>query len=352
MDPFRVVIVDDSALFRIVLRNILAGIPGCTVAACVSGGAAAIAAIAEHRPDLVTLDVEMPDMSGIEVLRELKRRRITVPVVMISRFTSEGAQVTTDALIEGAFDFILKPSGGDPQANKAGLQAALEERIALLRESRCGETQGNLPVSAVADTPDVKFRARAVVIGCSTGGPDALARVIPDLPADFPLPVFVVQHMPERFTASLATRLNEASELEVAEAWDGMRVRAGRVILARGGRHLEIRRQASESPHVRLSAEPPEHGCRPALDFTLRSAVEVFQGGILAVVLTGMGRDGAAGAQLVRSQGGRVMAQHADGCTVYGMPKAVIQSGAADQIVLLPQVARAIVQQAGRGQES
>ncbi|WP_010585915.1 chemotaxis-specific protein-glutamate methyltransferase CheB [Schlesneria paludicola] len=340
MDSFRVVVVDDSALFRTMLRNLLAEIPHCEVVASVADGKTAIDKITELRPDLVTLDVEMPDVSGIDVLRELKRRRVSAKVVMISRWTTAGAQVTTDALIEGAFDFILKPSSGDPVANKAALRAALEERISAVRETAPAENAAN--TDQTTSTPHPAVRVKAVVIGCSTGGPDALARVIPDLPANLPAPVFIVQHMPEGFTASLASRLNQASELEVLEAEDGLRVRPGQVVLARGDRHLELSHRAGDSVLVKLSEAPREHRCRPAVDFTLRSAVELYEGHLLAVILTGMGRDGTAGCELVHSRGGRVLAQHATGCTVYGMPKAVIQAGVADQIVELPRVAKAI----------
>jgi len=345
MDPFRVVVVDDSALFRTMLRNVLSEIPDCQVVASVADGKAAIEKIAELQPDLVTLDVEMPELSGIDVLRELKRKRIKAKVVMISRLTTAGAQVTTDALLEGAFDFILKPSGSNPSENKAALRSALEERICALRETAPSTAETSTASDDSSESLAGIRHIDAVVIGCSTGGPDALAQVIPDLPADFPVPVFIVQHMPERYTASLAARLNEASELEVVEASDGMRVKPGYVALARGGRHLQLERRTSDGVFIRLIESPAEHGCRPAVDFTLRSAVQLFGGQLLTVILTGMGRDGTAGCELVRSRGGRVIAQHADGCTVYGMPKAVIQAGHADAIVKLPRMTRTIVHQ-------
>ncbi len=339
MDVFRVVVVDDSALFRTLLRNVLSEIPHCEVVASLGDGRTAIDKIAELKPDLVTLDVEMPDVTGIEVLRELKRRRIKSTVIMISRFTSAGAQVTTDALIEGAFDFILKPSGGKPAENKAALKAALAEKISALRE-----TADDVAVATPSKSSETipAGKVEAVIIGCSTGGPDALARIIPNLPADLPAPVFIVQHMPEGFTATLASRLNEASELEVLEASDGLRVRAGQVILARGGRHLQLERRTSDGAMISLSDAPHEHSCRPAVDYTLRSAVKLFDGRLLVVILTGMGRDGLAGCELVRQHGGRVLAQHADGCTVYGMPKAIVQHGLAQDVVKLPGLAAAI----------
>lgn len=340
--PFRIVVVDDSALFRTLMRNACSEIPDCEVVASVSDGRTAIERIRNLRPDLVTLDVEMPDMNGIEVLREIKRSGIKVPVVMVSRFTAAGAQVTTDALIEGAFDFILKPSGKNPAENKAALLAAVEERIAALRgdtDEAAAEQFGPEIVTPRVQRPVERFDA--VIIGCSTGGPDALARVIPDLPADLPVPVFVVQHMPEGFTASLAARLNEASELEVLEAADGVQPHAGQVILARGGRHLQFERR-HESVRLRLTDDPPEHRCRPAVDYTVRSAVAIFDQKLLAVILTGMGRDGTEGSKLIHDRGGRVVAQHSDGCTVFGMPKHVIQSGIADEVVRLPAIASTI----------
>lgn len=340
MDSFRVVVVDDSALFRTLLRNVLTEIPGCEVAASLGDGKIAVERIAAIRPDLVTLDLEMPGMNGIEVLRELNRRKLDSRVVMVSRFTSAGAQVTTDALIEGAFDFILKPSGKNPADNRLELRTALARVIAVLRGEPDDAADEALPPPKVApDSSAAALPCDCIVIGCSTGGPDALARIIPDLPASLPVPVLIVQHMPERFTASLAARLNEASSLEVLEAVDGMRVRAGQAVIARGGRHLQVRRQSSGQIVLQLTEAPPEHQCRPAVDYTLRSAVETFQGRLLAVILTGMGRDGTAGCQLVRAAGGRVLAQDAEGCTVFGMPKSVIKSGLAQEVVKLPQIA-------------
>ena len=338
MPPYRVLIVDDSALFRTILRNVLSEIPDCEVVGSVADGRAAIDKITELTPDLVTLDVEMPEFSGIEVLRELKRRRVHSQVVMVSRLTSSGAQVTTDALLEGAFDFILKPSGSSPTENKASLRTALEARIHALREARpVGEVSSESDSHTSVTTP--RERVDAVIIGCSTGGPDALARVVPNLSARITVPIFIVQHMPEGYTTSLANRLNEASELEVLEAADGQRPRAGQVILARGGSHLEFQLRGTSGCIVKLSQAPHEHGCRPAVDVTLRSAVEIFQGRLLVVILTGMGRDGTAGCQLARSHGAQVIAQHAEGCVVYGMPKAVIQAGQADHIIRLPNIA-------------
>jgi two-component system chemotaxis response regulator CheB len=343
MEPFKVLIVDDSALFRTLLRNVLHTIPGCEVAGTAADGPAALEKIVELRPDLVTLDVEMPGMNGIAVLQELRRRHLSTTVVMVSRLTSADAQVTTDALLQGAFDFVLKPSSKNASANRAELQAALSEIIAALRGARADAAP---PAAKSPAKAGVKIARRAdlqaVVIGCSTGGPDALAQVIPFLQPDFALPIVIVQHMPDGFTRTLAQRLNEASEVQVVEAADGLRLDAGAAILARGGRHLGLERISPSQVVVRFSDAPPEHNCRPAVDFTLRSAVEAFGGHVLAVILTGMGRDGLEGCRLIKEQGGAVLAQAAEGCVVYGMPKAVIAAGLADEIVPLAMLCRSL----------
>lgn len=338
MDRLRVVVVDDSALFRLLLRNVLSDIPHCDVVASVGDGQTAIETILRLQPEFVTLDVEMPGLSGIEVLRALKRQRCPAKILMISRHTSAGAQVTTDALLEGAFDFILKPSGADPLENRRILHTELQNRISALTE-----TDTALPNADLIDRPASSIgRVQAVIIGCSTGGPDALAHVIPQLPASLPVPVIIVQHMPEGFTRTLAARLNEASELNVAEAEDGLSVGPGRVVLARGGRHLRLYREGHAMLRVQLDDARAEHGCRPAVDYTLRTAVNALGGEILVVILTGMGRDGTEGCRLVHQHGGHVIAQHRDGCIVYGMPKSVIEAGLADEVLPLASIARGI----------
>jgi two-component system, chemotaxis family, protein-glutamate methylesterase/glutaminase len=317
MDPLRVIVVDDSALFRMLLRNVLSQIPHCEVVASVGDGQTAIESILRLQPDLVTLDVEMPGLSGIEVLHALKRQRCTSKILMVSRHTTAGAQVTTDALLEGAFDFILKPSGTDPLQNRQVLLGELQSRIAALTE-----VDAAIANPASTDRPVLSSgKIKAVVIGCSTGGPDALAQIIPHLPASLPVPVIIVQHMPEGFTRTLAARLNEASELNVVEAEDGLSIGPGKVVLARGGRHLRLSRDSSSNLRIHLDDAPAEHGCRPAVDYTLRTVVDVLGGEVLVLVLTGMGRDGTEGCRLVRQHNGHIIAQHRDSCVVYGMPK-------------------------------
>lgn len=343
MESVRVLVVDDSALFRTLMRNALTEIPGCEVVGSVPDGETALARIEELQPDLVTLDVEMPGMGGIGVLRELRKRRLKTRIVMVSRLTTAGAQVTTDALMQGAFDFILKPHGKDPAANKEALCAALREKIESLQEAFVPSSAMPEPTRRERTTAAKPSNAcQAVVIGSSTGGPDALAQLLPFLSVELPVPVVVVQHMPERFTGTLANRLNEASDLEIVEAADKMPITKGRIVIAHGGRHLRLVRRPSGVVLAQLTEDPSEHSCRPAVDYTLRSAVDAFEGPILAVILTGMGRDGTEGCRLVRERGGHVIAQHAEGCTVYGMPKSVIAAGQADQILRLADIGPAI----------
>jgi two-component system chemotaxis response regulator CheB len=241
--------------------------------------------------------------------------------------------VTTDALLRGAFDFILKPSSKDHAANRADLESALAEKVAAIRDNAETSPAQVTIERCPTEKPRALANCQAVVIGCSTGGPDALAQVIPYLSPDFPLPIVIVQHMPETFTASLAARLKEASEIDVQEAYDGLKLQKGMAVIARGGRHLFLERRGPAQVVCRLTEDPHEHSCRPAVDYTLRSAVEVFKGPILAVILTGMGKDGTDGCRLVREQGGVVVAQDADGCVVFGMPKSVINAGLADKVV-------------------
>ncbi|MFM7056406.1 MAG: chemotaxis response regulator protein-glutamate methylesterase [Planctomycetota bacterium] len=332
MRTLQVLIVDDSALFRTLLQNVIRELPDVAVCGSVSTGEQALEAIARLAPDAVTLDVEMPGLSGIDVLRELRRRRTPCRVIMVSRLTTAGAQITTDALLEGAFDFILKPSGNPLQQNRQILSESLASQFAAIRQMLPGEASEHVaetPTDRGSRSQTGELPPQVIVIGCSTGGPDALARFIPDLPADWKIPILIVQHMPAGFTQSLAQRLNEASEVTVCEAADGDLLCPGTIYIAKGGSQLQLVGQAPGRVFLRLTDDPPEHFCRPAADYTLRSAAALFGNRTLALILTGMGQDGAAGCKAVHEAGGRVFVQHPDGCTVYGMPRAALRTGTA-----------------------
>lgn len=339
--PIRLLIVDDSALYRQSINNVLRGTEDIDIVGIAKNGLEAIEKIEALDPDLLTLDVQMPGMDGIGVLREINKRGLRPKAIMVSSLTSDGAQVTTDALLEGAFDFILKPTGADLTANRQRLQDALNEKIDAFRQSRQRRSHRTTP-SDDTDTAPGAAACRAVLIGTSTGGPPALKAVLPAFPADFPVPVLIVQHMPPKYTESLARRLNECCALDVSEAAHGTEVVAGRILIAPGGQQTRLVR-ANDDVRIQVTNDPPEHGCRPSVDYLFRSAVKVFDGAAIGVIMTGMGRDGTEGCTLLKTHGGCVIAQHEDDCTVYGMPKSIIEAGLADKIVPLERIGRTVV---------
>ncbi len=341
MKTIRVLVVDDSAFMRHTISRHLSAAAGIEVVGAARDGVEALERVAELRPDVVTLDVEMPRMDGLEALRRLMADH-PLPVVMVSSLTQEGAETTIRALELGAVDFVPKPSGSDSpdlyRVKGAIIDAVLRAATSRVRPAR-------LPVIPVALTsrPTTGGRAalaeRLVVIGCSTGGPRALYHVIPALPAALPVAVLVVQHMPAGFTRSLAKRLDELSMVSVREAANGDELRPGVVLVAPGDYHLVTK----DRHRVELSTAPREHGVRPSVDVTLRSVAAVFGGDAVVAILTGMGLDGGSGAAEVRERGGYIIAEDESTCVVYGMPRAVQELAGVDEIAPLPSVARAIV---------
>lgn len=344
--PTRVLIVDDSAVMRSVLRSVVAGDPGLEVAGTAADGATALQSIAMLEPDVVLLDVEMPVMDGLTTLKRLRAQNSRVPVIMVSSLTQRGARVTIEALASGAADYAAKPEGqfGREPAIRA-LAAELRPKIHALRRKAARTGEGTRAGIAVAPRPRATaLQAPAVVaIGVSTGGPAALEEILPRLPATFPVPVLVVQHMPEVFTALLAERLDKACMLRVAEARDGEPLVPGRVVIARGGYHLEVARgSAGERVIARLTQGPEEHHCRPSVDVLFRSVARVYGGKVLGVMLTGMGSDGLAGCRMLRELGAAILAQDEASSAVWGMPGAVAAEGLADRVLPLGQMAREI----------
>jgi len=338
----RVAVIDDSALYRQMLLNVLGRLPGVEVVGMATNGVEGVALVARTRPDVVTLDVQMPEMDGIEVLREFRRRGLTARTIMVSSLTSEGAPATVAALMEGAIDYVLKPAGSFAHENREQLLADLAAKLAVVRAATATRPAAPEPPGPAARTaPPTRYEALA--IGCSTGGPQALRVLIPRLPADLPVPVFVVQHIPAEFSSSLAARLAGSSTIEVVEAADGMPVLPGRVHLAPGGRHLEVVRQAG-GVRCRLTDGPPRKGCRPSFDQLVESLTAAYDGRLVAAVLTGMGCDGLEGCRMLRDRGGAVVAEAAESCIVYGMPKAVIEAGIADWIAPLPDIAAGLAE--------
>lgn len=342
--PLTVVIADDSALYRQMLINVLRRIEGVEVVAVASDGREAVARILSLRPDVVTLDVRMPVMDGISVLRELRKAGSTARVIMVSSLTGEHDPTTVEALMEGAFDHVLKPVGLDPHLARESLTHSLGEKMQAIRaviHPTLGAAAPPLPAPTV---PPVQGHTRlydAVAIGTSTGGPEALRKILPMLPSDLPVPILIVQHMPPMFTAMLASRLDEVCPLRVVEAAAGMAAEPGRAHVAAGGLHLRVAHR-DRALSCTTDDGPSRHGCRPSFDTLLESLADTCGGRVLAVVLTGMGCDGLEGCTRLKARGGTVLAQSASTCAVYGMPKAVIEHGLADAILPLDAIAGAI----------
>lgn len=340
--PLRILIVDDSALFRQSVAAVLREVPGVEVVGTARDGVDAIAKMQTLAPELITLDVEMPNMNGIETLREMNRLRIKSRAIMISSLTEAGAKVTLDALFEGAFDFIQKPTGGMTQSRELLRGALIEKLAAFDAHRRVGRTPAtHRSVQTPRETVVTENQCELVVIGLSTGGPQMLRHVVPKFEAEFPVPIVIVQHMPPKYTETMANRLDELSEVRVIEATDNTRLNSGTAYIAPGGKQLLVTRQ-NGLPTLRVNDDPPENSCRPSVDYTMRSAAQVYGGGVLAVIMTGMGRDGVIGCQAIASAGGHVYAQDEASSAVYGMPKAVADAGLVQRVLSLGKIAPAI----------
>jgi two-component system chemotaxis response regulator CheB len=325
----RVLVVDDSVVVRRVVTRALAHEPGVEVVGAARDGRDALAKVKALRPDLVILDLEMPEMDGLEALAEIRRGHPELPVIIYSHLTTRAAAATLNALALGATDFALKPS-----ADGIGLaeESVRLELLPLIRALVAPSDRAPTPVPGLPPAP--RRELSAVVVAVSTGGPNALAAVISRLPADLPVPVLIVQHMPPQFTRALAERLDRGSAVSVVEAVAGDEVVAGRVYIAPGGRHMALSGSAGRVVVV-LHDGPPENFCRPAADVLFRAAVDVYGAQVLAVVMTGMGHDGLAGAKAVRDAGGMVIAQSEASSVIASMPGAVADAGLAAAVVPL-----------------
>jgi two-component system chemotaxis response regulator CheB len=337
----RIVVADDSRLMRRMLADAL-GRQGFDVVATAADGDEALAACNAHRPDALTLDLAMPGMDGIGVLRALRAGKAApVPVVVVSAFSPAHGARAVDALAEGAFDLVPKPAFGE---DLGVFTAELGKKVHEAAHSgRVRRPVARITPRRPSHRP-VAIGRRLVVIACSTGGPKALGELIPQLPSPLGAGVVIVQHMPAGFTASLATRLDAASPLTVTEAAGGESLAPGSALVAPGGSHLRL----DAARHARLSDEEPVGGLKPRADFTIADAAKVYGPRMVLVVLTGMGRDGLEGAKAVKAVGGRVLVEAESTCTVYGMPRAVAEAGLADEILPLDELADAIVREAGR----
>jgi two-component system, chemotaxis family, protein-glutamate methylesterase/glutaminase len=337
----RVLVVDDSALMRKLIPQIIQRDPSIHVVGTAMDGTFVQKKIEELNPDVVTLDLEMPRMDGMETLKQIMRRH-QLPVIVVSAHSTEGASSTFKALGLGAFDFVTKP----PAAASAKMDEIAAELIAKIKAAAAGV--GRKPVGIQQDYPKVAKPARRklpatklIAIGVSTGGPNAVQYVLSQLPGDIPAAVVIVQHMPEGFTEMFARRLDETCALEVKEAQSGDLLLAGRVLVCPGNKHMKVRRM-SLGDIVVLNQDDKVNGHRPSVDVLFRSVATEFGPNAVAVIMTGMGEDGAEGLGLVKAAGGVTIAQNEESCVVYGMPRAAIERGYATRVAGLDTMAHTI----------
>jgi two-component system chemotaxis response regulator CheB len=341
-NPVRVMVVDDSAFMRFSISQHLNENPDLQIIGTANDGREALRLIPQLQPDVITLDVEMPHMDGLSTLRQIMKS-YPRPVIMFSSLTKEGTAETIQALMLGAVDFVAKPD------NRLDIRQVMEEMAVKILSSAKAKVRPvalrqpaaltSLPAQNLEKPVSLYQKKTPIIfIGSSTGGPGALNDIIPALPFNLPSPVVVVQHMPAGFTRSLSERLNAISPLKVKEAEPGDRLMIGQVLIAPGGFHMTL----DENERIALNQKPTVHGVRPAVDVTLTSLIQRFGKSIIAVILTGMGSDGTNAASLLHSEGGYVIAEHESTCVVWGMPRSVVEAGAANAILPRPQIARAI----------
>lgn len=364
MRKTRVLVVDDSVVIRRLLVNVLDSDPDIEVVGTAPDGRIALAKIGQLKPDLVTLDIEMPTMDGLQTLPELKASWPKLPVIMFSTLSTRGAESTFKALELGASDYVAKPAnvGSVSQALQVVRDELVPKVKALCNWRRTEhESAETLPASSIRDfagrdkkrgasagpESPTNHRKEVLVIGSSTGGPQALAAVLARLPSNFPLPIAIAQHMPPVFTKSLAARLNQNCDLEVMEADDGELMKAGSVYIAPGDFHLQVKRKGAAIATC-LSQGARENSCRPAVDVLFRSAAEVYGTGCLALVLTGMGQDGLLGCTQVVQAGGLVIAQDQQTSVIWGMPRAVSEANLATELCPLNNISEALCKYASQ----
>jgi two-component system chemotaxis response regulator CheB len=369
----RVLVVDDTIVYRKAVSDVLAEIPGVEVVGVAHNGKIAMSKISTLKPDLLTLDIEMPVMNGIEVLGELQKNFPNTGAIMVSTLTTDGGEMTMKALELGAFDFILKPQSSNPTESKKILKQALAPIIRefklsknasslLSKKGRLGKatrpvlrkplkplsqkhalSQSN-QLHRTAKTHLKKGKAEIIAIGISTGGPNALTQMLPLLPGDLGVPIVIVQHMPPVFTKSLAASLNSKCALTVKEAVDREPLKNNTVYIAPGGKQMKLVASTDgTNRQIKITDDPPENSCKPSADYLFRSVGDYYVGRTTAVIMTGMGSDGTKGLQILEQKGATIIAQDEESCVVFGMPKAPIESGIVDVIAPLSKIAAEIV---------
>ena len=360
--PLRVMVVDDTVLYRKIVSDALAILPGVEVVGSAHNGKAAISKLTSLKPDLLTLDIEMPEMNGIEVLHHIQHHAPRIGAIMLSTLTHEGGDMTMKALELGAFDFIPKPQSGTMAQTREKIELALGPMIRAFQRSarisgmakpmfRPGE-KSTEPASrrapATANRPSQailnRSKAEIIVIGISTGGPNALAKMLPMIPKDIGVPILIVQHMPPMFTRALANSLSAKCAIAVREARQGEPILPNTALIAPGGKQMKIVAGADGKTRVvKITDDPPENSCKPSVDYLFRSVAHHYVGRATGVIMTGMGSDGTQGLKLMKQNGATIIAQNEATCVVFGMPKEAAETGLADVVLPLDQIADMIV---------
>lgn len=359
----KILIVDDTAIYRKILQNVVADIDGAEVLATAPNGELALKRVEAKRPDLILLDVEMPGISGLDTLKQIKEIDSSIGVIMVSGISEKQAEVTLQCLNAGAMDFIAKPTGRNFSENTEYLKRTLIPIVSIFKTKKAlasvgakktvvakpkvtpksvfpVKTKQVKPVAKLTTAPNPK-RFDVIVIGVSTGGPNALHQVIPKLPKNLGVPILLVQHMPPMFTKSLASHLNEKSELEVMEAEDGQIVTANQVVIAQGGKHMVVKSlNAKLEPVIAINEDEPVNSCRPSVDVLFESVANKYRGNILSLIMTGMGADGLNGVRMLKKIGCLSLTQTQETCTVWGMPRAVFEAGLSDKDIPLDKLAQ------------
>lgn len=365
MLKIRVLVVDDAVVVRRIVTDVLSENPNIEVVGVAANGRIALAKIPQVNPDLVTLDIEMPEMNGLETLKELRKSYPTLPVIMFSTLTERGASTTLEALSLGASDFVTKPANvGSVSIAMQRIREELIPKINALCPQSHDLTAANkqtekTPVKSSSSPTRVtsepltmakpsEGRVDVVAIGVSTGGPNALAVLLPFFPKNFPVPLVIVQHMPPFFTKLLAERLASKSQIEVVEGKAGQALTSGKAWLAPGDFHMVVEKNGNKVL-VQTTKGPPENSCRPAVDVLFRSVAQVFGPKILAVIMTGMGQDGLVGCQHIKNAGGQIIVQDESSSVVWGMPSFVAKAGLAEKVLPLNQLGNEIMKRLNFG---
>jgi two-component system, chemotaxis family, protein-glutamate methylesterase/glutaminase len=348
MSKIRVFVVDDAIVFRRVVSDELAKDPALEVVGTAANGRIALTRIPQVNPDLVILDIEMPELDGLQTLAELRKTHPKLPVIMFSALTERGAMATLDALALGATGYFPKPT------SEGGLDAAVEVlRTKLIPEIKaiCNRAKTTSALPASSPRTMRMSRVEVLAIGASTGGPNALTEIFQTLPADLPVPIVIVQHMPAMFTRLLAERLTAQSSLQVHEGQTGELLKPGHAFVAPGGHHMIVVKDGL-NVRVRLNQDAPENSCRPAVDPLFRSVAQVFGGAALGVMLTGMGQDGLRGCEVMHQAGASIFAQDEATSVVWGMPGAVVRAGLAERVLPLSALAATILERVQMGRKA